>query len=74
MLQTRILEALVEHWNRGHEIGEQVERAEFLYFQRTIDPTGEVPVPRRMVWACWPDAEERNSAAAGTGPVDKPLR
>ena len=74
MLQTRILEALVEHWNRGHEIGEQVERAEFLYFQRTIDPTGNVPVPRRIVWACWPDAGERNSAAAGTGPVDKPLR
>ncbi|MFN9877017.1 MAG: hypothetical protein ACK557_00945, partial [Planctomycetota bacterium] len=54
LLQARILEALVGHWNRNHAAGERVKVAEFLYFQRKIDPAGAVPVPGRIRWARWP--------------------
>lgn len=61
LLQRRILVALIEHWNRGHAAGEQVKQAEFLYFHRTIDPHGTVPVPQRAVWARWPEGGEQAS-------------
>ncbi|MFN5321951.1 MAG: HTTM domain-containing protein [Planctomycetota bacterium] len=54
LLQARILEALVGHWNRNHAAGERVKVADFLYFQRKIDPAGAVPVPGRIRWARWP--------------------
>lgn len=73
LLQVRILAALVEHWNRGHESGAQVRRAEFLHFQRTIDPSGRVPVPRRAVWARWPTAGEAGLEGAATMPDEGQL-
>lgn len=50
----RMLEALVERWNRENFSKAWVKKAEFLYFQRAITKGSGVPEPKRILWASWP--------------------
>lgn len=60
-IHDRLLEALVEQWNRENGSKAGVKEAEFLYFQRAITKGSGVPEPKQIHWASWPAQKKGDS-------------
>jgi hypothetical protein len=72
-LHYRVLEALVERWNREHTSADWVVKANFLYFQKPIVIGRPAAPAKQIVWATWP-AKSRGSSGEKSGDPTQPAK